>query len=226
MAHEEVRIKERVQDGPTLGPVEGLKTAVVTSIQNALEVQLKDYPENDPLHKLSGNITMEYPLHEGEWPAMWIGFSFRKLTDTSINDIRYHGTVGNESEYKLWNFEGNASVTILALSSLERDRISDSFIRMFAFHDLHGSNNIFWSSMESQPYTMLHSAKSELKPMGQTDGPGIAVPWDSSLLGYADSYSFDLNGQFASNVYSGKLVRLSDILIQEEMHVAKTGEWI
>lgn len=210
---------ELVEPGPTLGPTEGIKTAIVSALRNGITDGVE---RHDPLAKLRDNVTMEYPMKKGQWPALWVGFSVRKLTATGINNDIFQGE--NEGTYKLWHFEGIATVTILALSNVERDRIADSFIRMYAFHGHHSSKNKFWNTLAEQPYVYITAQKGELKPGGQSEGPGMSPPWDGSVLGYSDSYSFDLVGQFASSTYTGKLIRISEI--QTIGDGPKIGEWV
>lgn len=218
---------ELVEEGPTLGPVEGIKKAVVSALKAGLAL---DINEKDPLRKIVNNVTMEYPMIKDAWPAMWVGFSVRKIQATGINEDTIYTPNENKEQdnfYRLWSFEGTATVTILALSSLERDRLSDSFIRMFAFRELHRSRGIFWDHLDDQEYVYIYANKGELKPGGQSEGPGIAPPWDSTQLGYTDNYSFDIGGQFASNTYTGKLVKLREIRIVDEMKLTpKPGSWV
>ena len=207
----------------TLGPLEGIKSAIVSALRAGID---EDIPASDPLHKVINNVTLEYPLKKGEWPAMWVGFSIRKLAPIGINDSTFLNVVGDGS-YKLWSFEGNASVTILALSNVERDRIADSFIRMFAFSEHHASQNDFWNALQTQPYILISTQRGELKPTGQSEGPGMAPPWDNNILGYSDSYSFDIMGQFASSIKTGALVRLSEVIISPtQSNQPNLGEWI
>jgi hypothetical protein len=98
-------------------------------------------------------------------------------------------------------------LTILALSSLERDRIADAVITMLAFsrpprrvltkpdEDTKQFRQLI-SSLAANPFVSITLNHDQIVPGGQAMTTG--VPWDEEIPGYEDTYSFDILGQ--SNV--------------------------
>jgi hypothetical protein len=102
-------------------------------------------------------------------------------------------------------FEGNVTLTIVALSSLHRDRISDRLITLLAFsrspepvltdpqRDIKQYKTLM-KSLGENPYVSLTMNSDQLIPGGQSTTVG--VPWHPDKLAYEDTYSFTMLGQF------------------------------
>jgi hypothetical protein len=164
-----------------------------------------DYP--DPI--LRGiTVEMEYPAKLEQYPGIWVQFSFRDVQNTGIgNHIFTHPDSG--VRYQMWMFGGTVTLTIVALTSKERDTIADKVIQMYAFHTLNSHANNFRSFLASWPYINMSVNNDVLRPGGQSNTVG--APWSPDVLVYEDTYSFDIVGQFASDFPSGDLIYLREI---------------
>lgn len=143
------------------------------------------------------NIDMEYPYLEEHYPGIWVKFSPHKIQASGLDP-----TQRTASEiFGVWYFEGTVSLMILALSSKERDLISDGFIEAFAFGAQMPSASVFFSTLLDSDLINMTPQSDLLTSGGQTESVG--VPWDDDKLAYEDRYSFEVVGQVRSRVQPG-----------------------
>lgn len=163
------------------------------------------YP-NSKLANLSDNIDLEYPYLEEQYPGIWVRFSLHKLQASGLDP-----TQRGESEiFSVWYFEGTFSLMIMALSSKERDLISDGLIEAFAFASQMPSVSPLYATLQSSDLINMTLQSDILTPGGQTETVG--VPWDDDKLAYEDRYSFEVVGQVRSRVQQGVVfTNLSEI---------------
>ena len=109
--------------------IEPMKRSIVIALREAID---DDLPSDDVLRRVKDNIDLEYPTDELQYPGMWVQFSFTRIIPSGITPTMYDED-GNR--YAMWTFEGRITVNVVALTSLERDRISDAVISMFAFRE-------------------------------------------------------------------------------------------
>ena len=145
----------------------------------------------------SMNIDMEYPYLEEHYPGIWVKFSPHKIQASGLD----YTQMSNDEIFGVWHFEGTVSLMILALSSKERDLISDGFIEAFAFGALMPSASPFYSTLLNSDLINMTPQSDILTSGGQTESVG--VPWDDDKLAYEDRYSFEVVGQFRSRVQPG-----------------------
>jgi hypothetical protein len=182
---------------------EATKRSVILALKEAIGA---DSP--DPiLAKLAGNVEMEYPAEPAKYPGIWVQFSMRKIERSGISDIKR--TVLGEP-YMLGMYEGSVTLSIVALSSLERDRISDQIVKLFLFRETNETSALFFNRLQTQSLINFTVNQDSLNPSGQT--VTIGAPWQQDLLVYEDGYSFNLVGHFASDPTTTELVPLSDVI--------------
>ena len=79
-------------------------------------------------------IDLEYPVDEQSYPSIWVDFEpLGNLSIVGIGHSEYTTAPGGSNEAYRWRFAGHLSFTVVALTSLERDRLVDSLIKVFAF---------------------------------------------------------------------------------------------
>lgn len=217
----------RVLDRAAPGPVEPTKRAVIRALREALLGTGLSENDND-LH-----IDMEYPYKEEQYPSIWVQFSLSSLQSSGLA----HVTKSPEGkEIQQWMYDGRVTLTIVALSSLERDRISDRLISLLAFSKaplradgeegpLGRPHKTFFGSLTENPYVAITPNLGTLSPGGQSTTMGTA--WQNDKPAYEDSYSFTLHGEFNA-VYERGQYRLSRIDIVPELipPTPAKGEWI
>jgi len=194
----------------------GTPGGVIEAVKRAVMIALKEGLNGSTLGlELSGSeiaVEMEYPMVKQKYPGIWVQFSFSKFINSGVGHELLTKTLENEGtpeERVNWElirefqFEGTVSLTIMALKSLERDRISDAVVTMlmfarppeYAITDRNRDTKQFRGLMDAlskNPYVAIAANHDETTPGGQTVTPG--VPWDPEQLGYEDTYSFSILG--------------------------------
>jgi len=143
------------------------------------------------------NIDMEYPYKAEQYPGIWVKFSPHKIQASGLDYIQESDT----EQFGVWYFEGTVSLMILALSSKERDLISDGLVEAYAFGALMPAASVFYSTLLNSDLINMTPQSDLLTAGGQTESVG--VPWDDDKLAYEDRYSFEVVGQFRSRVQPG-----------------------
>ncbi len=191
------------------GPIESTKTAIVESLRQAFAgTRLEQNVANSTV-----KIDMEYPMKAEQYPGIWVQFSFRKFVRSGISQQEMTYSVENkdtENERINWEpvvsfiFEATVTLSIVALTSLQRDRIADTIVvgLMAArppvtwFTDPQRDTQQHRQLLEelsTNPYVSLGINLDQFNPGGQAVTTG--VPWDPEILGYEDTYSFDILGE-------------------------------
>lgn len=205
---ETARKVNEIIPGSVGGPIESVKTAVILALREAVTGTTLNHLVNGDKIK----IDQEYPMVPEKYPGIWVQFSFTKLQNAGLAQEALVRSVENENtpqEYVNWEpvrefmFEGRVTLSIVALTSLERDRISDAVLTMLMFSRppqtwiTHADRDTkqfrqFLGSLSANPYISMTYNQDLIVPGGQSVTPG--VPWDPEQLGYEDSWSFDLLG--------------------------------
>lgn len=191
------------------GMIEQVKRAVMVAIKEGLNSTTL----GDGMTGSDVAVEMEYPMTSKKYPGIWVQFSFTEFINAGIGHELLQKVVENEGtpqEVINWEvireiqFKGTVSLTVVALTNLERDRVSDSLVTMLAYArapeyvlTMPGRNtNQFRGlirALKDNPYIAIAINHDSVNPGGQTVTPG--VPWDPDTLGYEDSYSFEILGQ-------------------------------
>lgn len=193
----------------------GMIETVKRAVMNALREALTGTTLNHLVNGTEVTVDMEYPIEKEHYPGIWVQFSFNEIVQAGIGHeplIKNVVTAATEDtpEEVNWEpvrefqFKGRVTLTIVALTSLERDRLADAVITMLAFSrppngvvtDPTGDTRKFRqliSSLAENPYVSLTINHDQIVPGGQ--GMTTGVPWDEEIPGYEDSYSFDILGQ-------------------------------
>lgn len=193
------------------GMIETVKRAVMNALREALTGTTLN-------HLVNGSdivISMEYPIEKENYPGIWVQFSFSEIVQAGVGHEPLLRTVVAEAteespEVINWEpmrefqFKGRVTLTIVALTSLERDRIADAIITTLAFsrppesvitradQDTKQFRQLI-ESLANNPYVSMTINHDMIIPGGQAMTTG--VPWDEQIPGYEDSYSFDILGQ-------------------------------
>jgi hypothetical protein len=193
-------------------------SGMIETVKRAVMIALREALTGTTLSRLVNgtdvSVDMEYPIEKANYPGIWVQFSFSEIVQAGIGHeplIRtvLTGTEDNPEDVR-WDtvreiqFKGRVTLTILALSSLERDRIADSVITMLAFsrppdraltkpsEDTKQFRQLI-ASLAANPFVCITLNHDQIIPGGQAMTTG--VPWDEEIPGYEDTYSFDILGQ-------------------------------
>jgi hypothetical protein len=109
---------------------------------------------------------------------------------------------------------------VVALSSLERDRLYDELIKVMAFARVKESISEFRQVIENSDLIAMNGNFDVLRPSGDNAAPG--TPWGTDEFIYEKSLSMDLIGEFVSDPDQATLVPLR--LIKVRGYVQGTPE--
>lgn len=204
------------------GPIEAVKTAVILALRDAIT------GTSMRLANSKINVDMEYPLELTQYPGIWVQFSLTKLQRAGLaHEVMTSRTVneGTPEEYinwepvQEWAFEGRVTMTIVALTSLERDKIADMLVAMLAFsrppmrirtkpQDTKEHKTLL-TELANNPYIYMTLNTDQIIIGGQSMAQ---APFDpENILTYEDNYSMDMVGQFAIKFQNDGLFTLARI---------------
>ena len=182
------------------GLIEAVKRAVVMGLREAL-TRTSITVDGSPVY-----VDLEYPMKKEQYPGIWVQFSITKLNRAGIShEVWVRDENLNWTPIQEWYFTGRVTLTIVALKSLERDRIADGVVNMLAFSrgpelvitqqsaDTKQYRSLL-TALAENPYVAVSLNTDVITPGGQN--VTMDVPWQQDVLAYEDSYSFDLQGNF------------------------------
>lgn len=165
-----------------------VKTTIIMALRNALDSIV--YPGR----KIQGiQISMEYPMTQTLYPHIWVNFSFTKFQNAGIA----HALVDESGMVKQeWMFEGTTTLTLLAMTSFERDIYASQLLQLLAFGRTNAIAGLFQQTLSSNPNLYMSINRDSVQPGGQSTNVG--TPWNAEDLVYQDSYTFSMLGQMES----------------------------
>lgn len=226
--------------GSTGGVVEAVKKAVVLALREAIGNTSLSFPtKGTQVH-----IELEYPMAEEQYPGIWIQFATTRLQRMGMAQEFWIKDEDDEwNAVQEWQVQGRITMTVLALSNLERDRIADSLITMFAFSrtpepvitkSQKNTNKYrqFITALDENPFVAITVNTDVLTGGGQS--VNVGVPWQPDILAYTDAYSFDVVGNFNyvfrnDGTYSLARIERYDALQAESFDLNSTiynNKWI
>lgn len=194
------------------GVIEAVKRGIMVALRTAFQNTSLDSTQqtDQPL-----SIDFEYPLTQEDYPGIWVQFSMTELRRVGI---AHEGLILEDGVWcpvQEWQFQGRVTLTIVALTSLQRDQLADVLITVLAFsrppempwsqdgstpgvltdpaQDSHQFRALM-QSLTDNPYVSMSINSDVIRPGGQSVTQG--TPWAQEVLAYEDNYSFDLLGQF------------------------------
>lgn len=207
------------------GLIQAVKTGMVQGLREALQ-------GSSLFDKDQENISLDYPMTQVQFPGIWVQFSISKINRAGIG---HEITVQTETGWSFiqeWTFEGRVTLTIVALKSLDRDRLADAVIANLAFArppeilltmpnaDTKQFRGLI-TALDENPYIAVTLQLDTILPGGQSVSQG--TPWgDDSKLVYEDSYSFDMVGQFNISFDQDGVYTLAEI--RPNISLSSTGQ--
>lgn len=185
-----------------------LKTALVQALKETFD---QDYPEPD---FRDINVSIEYPIEPQHYPGIWVDYTDSdslRVAGIDHHEFTEPGPDGYRRRYTRWRFAGYASFTVVAMSSLERDRLYDELVRCLAF--THESDQVpeFRNYVEDNEFIAMNFDFDEIEPRGSSVAPG--TPWGTEELIYEVTLNMEVIGEFISDGSTGALVPLREIRV-------------
>lgn len=216
------------QDFPAGGtvvvpPIPRSNGGLIQSVKGAVLQALRDALSNTTLFDkdMAVYIDLDYPLVQTQYPGIWVQFTPTKLARAGLgHEVPVQEEDESWSFIQEWTFTGTVSLTIAALSSRTRDKLSDALIMMLAFartpqlvitkrQEDADQNRSLISALDANPYVAMTVNTDTITPGGQQASMG--TPWQNDALTYEDTYSFDMVGQFMIKFSNDGLYTLSRI---------------
>jgi hypothetical protein len=174
-------------------------------------------------------IDIEFPNKSEQYPSVWVDFA-------PVGDVENVG-IGHK-EYVLddtvdpavgrrvfrWKFQGSAQFTILALSSLERDRLYDELVRNIAFGSQSPQTSVYRSYIENNPLIATDFDWDQITTSGTSQS--IGTPWGTDELIYETTLSVEVLGEFVSDESADALVPLADVLLEPYAPTEPEPSWV
>lgn len=186
-----------------------LKTLLTEAIKRTFDA---DYPEVDfrDLH-----ASIEFPVEKQQYPGIWV--DFEPTAALEIVGIDHHEwsdpsqAEQNRRRYRRWRFQGNATYTLVALTSLERDRLLDEVVRVVAFGTEQSSTAEFRSYVEDNEFIAINLDFDQIGLSGSAHTFG--TPWETDDSVYEVTISIAAIGEFISDGLTQTLAPLSAIVV-------------
>ena len=171
-------------------------------------------------------IDLEYPVDEQSYPSIWVDFEpLGNLSIVGIGHSEYTTAPGGSNEAYRWRFAGHLSFTVVALTSLERDRLVDSLIKVFAFSRSAGLTT-FRQVLEGGQLIALNADFDQVELRGFSTSAG--TPWGTDDLMYEGTVVIEIAGEFI-NTSTDLLMDVSGIEMFEWVLDTEsdptTGDW-
>jgi hypothetical protein len=169
------------------------------------------------------SVTIEYPVEEIEWPAIYVQFRPTVTQYTGLNPDTFTAVVNNEGVTTGWEqirhgyFEGAFDLQILAMSSEERDKIWETIINFFMMDGVGPSSSAFYSSIAANDLIGITYAKGSVIQVGDTVSPG--TPWSPEELTYETTLRIKCIGEFYENKYTQTLLPISAVNVTANINV-------
>lgn len=172
------------------------------------------FNETYPVEEYQGlYFSIEYPVDRAAYPGVWVDFDpSDQLVNVGIGHAEYEEVDGAFNKYNRWEFRGHATYTIVALSSLERDRIFDELVRVIAFGLLEPQRSVFRQTIDSNQFIAAIMNYDNIEVGGSSANPG--TPWDSSEIIYEITLSMGCRGEFVSDPATNTLIPISAFVIE------------
>lgn len=171
------------------------------------------FDEQYPVAEFRGlHSSLEYPLKSVDLPEVWVRYTdsapLRRSGVSHIEDIDL-STNTRVNPYTRWRFQGSWEFVVVALSSLERDRVYDELISVVAFAQVDSLRGRFRAYVEGNNLLDVTLNTDEIETNGEDAQPG--TPWGTDEVVYERTLAIDMVGDFASDPQTGILVPLSQI---------------
>lgn len=198
-----------------------VKTAAVEALRQVFDA---DYPEPD--FRAPNNISIEYPIEKSGYPGLWVQYEDNaELSVAGVGHVEevVDEELGTFGQLTRWRFSGTLTITIVALTSLERDRLYDEVVRAFVSSRYNPVLAPFREKIEVNDLVAMNANFDDLQPFGDNAAPG--TPWGTDEIIYEKSLSFDLIGEFVSDASTGLLVPLSKVTFMKFVEGTEEPDW-
>lgn len=161
----------------------------------------------------NAHVDLEYPVDHQNYPSIWVDYDdTQPLLRAGVGHLEtVHPSTGNTvPPFTRWRFQGYVSLTMVAMTSLERDRLFDEVVRVVAFGNEDNVVGRFRKKIANNDLIAATLNTDKIEPRGSAAAPG--TPWGTDELMYERSLNLELIGEFVPDPTTGVLVPLSKII--------------
>lgn len=181
----------------------------------AIEAMHAAFDDQYPVAEFQGlHCSLEYPVKAVQLPEVWVRYSdtgpLRQSGIAHVEDV-HPVSGGRIAPYTRWRFEGSWEFVIVAISSVERDRVYDELIATIAWSGFDTRRGRFRKYLEGNDLIDLTLRTDEIESTGESAEPG--TPWGTDEVMYERTLNVDLIGDFVPDPETGVIVPLSKIQV-------------
>ena len=188
-----------------------------------------DYPEED---FRDVPVSIEFPTKKNQVPGIWLNYDpIGPIHPVGVGYFEDNLDVDTGGFYRStrWSYAGAAIYTVVAHSSLERDRLFDQVVSAIAFGQFDTQRGEFRETIESDPLIAMQVDFDQIDQRGFSAAPG--TPWGSNEVIYEASISVRVTGEFISQPGTTLLMPISQIDVYQwvtdlESDPVPTGTWL
>lgn len=170
-----------------------VKRSVVRAFQSVFHDTSKYYPGYKSSELLTkSHITIEYPQRPEQYPTLIIGFQEQELKNAGVGHL---DNISANTIAQKWFFQGLITVEIFALTSMDRDFISDSVVNMLSYGRVMGKP--FRALIEGDSLVDLQVSLGSLIPVPEQTMSGVSWGLTDARI-YTVGYNFGCIGGFNS----------------------------
>jgi hypothetical protein len=182
------------------------KTYVKQSLVEALRSVFANHPDN---LLQSTKVSIDYPTSENKYPTVLVRFYERQIRNAGVGHVEYllRGNTSVRDKFRHYLYDGDIEFAIYALSSKDRDLISDSVVQTITMADTAAYTNTFMdhiyrpapdttSPYDPANYNYVNLNSDLVTGAGESQ---TQQPWLSEdQLQYQTSYRVQVYGEFYS----------------------------
>lgn len=180
------------------------KTYVKTTLVEALWSVFAAHPDTI-LRKTK--VTIDFPMDEAAYPAIVVRFYEREIKNAGIAHsewVEQDNAPRTYVEYKHFLYNGSIEFAVYALSSYDRDIISDSLVQTLTMGDMESYTTpfltrIYEPGVIAEPVSANHFINintDQIQGFGETQQIAPWLPED--VMVYQTSYRVGISGEFLS----------------------------
>lgn len=191
-----------------------LKGMIVQALKGTFD---EDYPNSTIKPEVSFakvHVSIEYPALPANYPGIWVDYDdTAPLVKAGVDhEEDSTNTDGDAVKITRWRFTGYISLTVTALSSLERDLLYDDLVSIIAFAKQDPIKGRFVKMAESNDYIGCNLDTDTISSRGSVAAPG--TPWGTDEVVYEATLNLNVIGEFVPGPdASTPLLLLSEIIV-------------
>jgi hypothetical protein len=183
-----------------------MKKQIMQAVRSVFNSELPDERYKNIL------VSLDYPLEETHYPAIFINYAEGPLRNVGVGSVeRVFDDNGVPIQARHAEFQGALNFNVLALNPVDRDNLSAVLINILNFGRVVPELKPFFDTAENGQFVQLQMQTEEIQSSGEQTSP---VPWgNNDELIYGTRYSVNIYGDFYSDVSTGQLITISNVVV-------------